>query len=186
MTRLANWLPWAAAISFGALVGAWVFSGFFGDVRTVYPYALGLSALVGVPMAMRHRGGRDWGKAAAIVAVGVIVLLLARSCSESGAAMLLLAISRFFLLVPMAVCLVLFALPTAALILWLSGERRATAQGTSIANLPHGRLRVAALLLLTLAPLAVYTSDPARDCGEGTAGIDSACDRPAPADSFNH
>jgi len=188
MKLIATWLPWTAAIAFGALVGAWVFSAFLSDVRTAYPYALGLSAVVGVPMAMRYRGDRDWGRAGIMVAIGVVLVVLARSCSSGGGvAGVILAVLQVSLFVAMAARLSFFGLPTATLILSLSGEWRAMAQGTSVANLPYGGLRVAVLLVLTVAPLALYASGPTRGCGDGPGGVRGACDRPAAAaNGFNH
>jgi hypothetical protein len=183
MVRATWFLPWAAAISVGALAGAGFLSVFPVDFWTVYPYELGLSALVGVPMAMHFRGGRMWGRVGLIAAAGVVALLLARSRS-GGESVQLLVVVLYFIVV---LCPAFVGLPVAALVLALSGEWLALAQGMSVANLPRGGLRVAVLLLLTLAPLALFASGPWRDCADGPGGVRRVCDRPSAAtDGYNH
>jgi hypothetical protein len=183
MRPLATWLPWSAAIAFGALAAAGLLSLLL-DFRTAFPYALGLSALVGVPMAMRCRGGRAWGRIGTVVAAGVVVLLDAGWCASGGTEGQVFAM--LLLLVGLAACLAFVGVPAAALVLALSGEWLALPQGTSVADLPHGRLRVAVLLLLTVAPLALYTSRPGRDCEYGFGVARRACDGAAAADGLNH
>lgn len=153
-------MPWTAAISAGALVVAGILSVFV-DFRTAYPNALGLTALVGAPMAMHYRGGRAWGRIGIVVAACVVLLLVAKLCADGGRGQFLVMV----LVVLLAVCVAFVGGPAAALVLALSGEWLALAEGTSVANLPRGRLRVAVLLLLTLSPLALYASNQPHNCG---------------------
>jgi hypothetical protein len=89
-----QFLPWAAAISVGALLGAAVYCslnahsvflqhvvgprrGFPGAVQVTFPYALCLCAAVGVPCAMWFRRGPTAGLTAAVVAfvlAGILVI----------------------------------------------------------------------------------------------------------------
>ena len=57
MRRLAKGLPWAAALSFAAFVSTGAYTMFASDFRTMFPVALGLGIVVGVPLAVQSRGG---------------------------------------------------------------------------------------------------------------------------------
>ena len=59
MRALAKLLPWTAAISLGALLGAADYSVFAADVRTAFPPALGLCVAMGTPAALWFRVSGD-------------------------------------------------------------------------------------------------------------------------------
>jgi hypothetical protein len=175
MGRAVQFLPWAAAISVGALAGAFAFAHFgltFGrpppeglTVAVVFPYALAVCAAVGVPVALWFRSAPGWIipviMASVFVAVVYVGTLLPHWGSGEAAAWAL-AITIFFVvplgllaLVQIILCLVCVALPAGALVLLTSGEIEALRRGVSVFDLPHTNLRLGLLFLVMLAPFAL-------------------------------
>jgi hypothetical protein len=163
MGRAVQFLPWAAAISVGALAGAFAFAHFgltFGrpppeglTVAVVFPYALAVCAAVGVPVALWFRLAPGWIipviMASVFVAVVYVGTLLPHWGSGEAAAWAL-AITIFFV-VPLG----LLALVQIILCLVTSGEIEALRRGVSVFDLPHTNLRLGLLFLVMLAPFAL-------------------------------
>ncbi|HLG47874.1 MAG TPA: hypothetical protein VKY24_16645 [Reyranella sp.] len=183
--RWVHVLPWAAAISVGALLGAAAYCFLYRDsvflqhvvgpktgldaVRVTYPYALCLCAAVGVPVAMWFR----LGPTSAMMAMGVGVVLtgllvislignfLGDSTGEARgwAVAFLIFIVPFVVIIHGAPIVALFAcisVPVGALIVFVSGEMTAIRKGVSILELSHGGLRFALLVLLACAPAGTF------------------------------
>ena len=175
MERTVNALPWAAAISFAAGVSstviALIVSKDFIDIyfqesrglspfRWMFPTAFAANALFWLPVALWARADRRWAAIGTILAGVVAVLLLTqpfapRSYHQPGVGVI--KIFNFVLnVIPLSLCVALCSLPTGAMVLVLSGERKAIAKGTWISELPYPYLRVGLLLLLTFLPLVAY------------------------------
>ena len=114
MGRAVQFLPWAAAISVGALAGAFAFVHFgltFGrpspeslTVAAVFPYALTVCAAVGVPVALWLRSACGWIIPVIITTVFVAVVFIGKLLPHWGtaeAAAWALAITIFYI-VPLA------------------------------------------------------------------------------------
>jgi hypothetical protein len=173
--RVVQFLPWAAAISVGALAGAFAFVHLgltIGHrpgpesltVAAVFPYALAVCAAVGMPVALWFRGARGWVIPVMMTSVFVAAVYIYKLLPHWGpgeAAAWGLAITIFFIipfgllvLVQITLCLACVALPAGALVLLISGEIEALRRGVPVFDLPHTNLRFGLLLLVMLAPFA--------------------------------
>ena len=176
-------LPWLAAISIAATAGAVVFSlvvpvlfspeiatqlGVSGGLQTVFPYALGLCAAVGLPVALWLRAHWIWAVAAAGMAVMIGLLLIPKTGAHAGGGEAASVTAVFDFLngvaaallvgVPALVCLFVIGLPVGVEVLLLSGEIRAITRGVSILDLPGGRVRIPLLVLAAVVvPLATLS-----------------------------
>lgn len=166
--RAVNFLPWVAALSFGAFVAVLPTLYFGAKFALIFPIALGVCSVIGVPIALRWRGNAGWLMPVGIVlGLGILIAVIKALAYLSGLGgealgwVLAMTISSAALALPIALAIAmaigLVAGPTALVVLFLSGEMAAIKRGTSIYDLPHRRLRASLLVLLaTGPPLAAY------------------------------
>jgi hypothetical protein len=185
MPYLLNFLPWLAAISAAALAAAGIPALLFGgQFAGAFPYALGACAVVGIPIALRYRAGWGWTRAffvlvGSVVAIGLATLAIDFGKLGGEAQGWVLAITFSYGLLALMVAIpaliggALVALPAGWLVLRLSGEWRAIAEGKSIYDLPHRSLRAVLLLVVALFPIGPYT------LVSGKEQLEAACKLPA-------
>ena len=171
MMRAANFLPWVAALSFGAFVAVLPTLPFGARFTLVFPIALGVCSMLGIPIALRWRANAGWllMPVGIVVGLGIVIALISAITSlrnmggEAANWVLAFTVSSTLVFLPIAlviamVILVVAAIP-AVMVLFLSGEVAALRRRVSIYDLPYPRLRASLLVLLAIAPpLAAYRS----------------------------
>jgi hypothetical protein len=176
MARAVSFLPWLAALSVAALASAFAYVGVLHligaaaartmTIATVFPYALAVCGAVGVPVALWLRSSFIWVIASLVLAVLVAVGEVAGALPKGGGGeaegwawilLILEAVAGLIALVPMALVFAGVAIPTATLVLLLSGEIEALRRGVSVFDLPGSTLRFWVLVVVALTPLATFT-----------------------------
>ena len=77
MMRAANFLPWVAALSFGAFVAVLPALYFGARFALVFPVALGVCSVPGIPTALLYRGKARWLMLLGIVlGLGLLIALI--------------------------------------------------------------------------------------------------------------
>ena len=120
MMRAATFLPWVAALSFGAFVAVLPALYFGARFTLVFPIALGVCSVLGIPIALRWRGNAGWLMPVGIVlGLGILIALILAIAAlrKMSGEFLIITIAQGLYILPIVLVI-------AMVILTIAGKRR--------------------------------------------------------------